>query len=120
VRRLRRGRRHRLSEQHPDDPATAWSPTRIAGDTTRAFSPAATANAYGGGLQAGGSLTLRNVTVDRNSANATGLTGHARGGGIFATLFPPVDLRLGSSIAQVMTPWRRASTLKYAAIRRGR
>ena len=38
----------------------------------------------GGGLQAGGPLTLQNSTVSGNTGHASGVTGSAQGGGIFA------------------------------------
>ena len=47
-----------------------------------ASSPSGSVVLAGGGLQAGGPLTLRNTTVSGNSGQASGLSGTAQGGGI--------------------------------------
>lgn len=47
-----------------------------------ASSPTGNVVLAGGGLQAGGPLTLQNTTVSRNAGHATGLSGSAQGGGI--------------------------------------
>ena len=49
----------------------------------------AVARAAAGALQPAGDMTLRNTVVDSNTVSAHGLTGYSRGGGIFATFFPP-------------------------------
>ena len=49
----------------------------------QASSPHGSAIDRGGGLVAGDVITLRNTTVSGNTADASGLAGFARGGGIF-------------------------------------
>ena len=56
----------------------------IRGNQVFASSPNGEVLLGGGGLYAGGPLTLHNTTVSRNTGRATGLTGIAQGGGIFA------------------------------------
>jgi hypothetical protein len=58
--------------------------SNVSGNTVTAASPHGTAVLVGGGLQSGGPLTLRNTTVSGNRGDASGLTGTAQGGGIFA------------------------------------
>lgn len=59
----------------------------VNGNHVRAFSPRGSVSVLGGGLTAG-PLTLRNTTVRGNTGYASGLTGTARGGGIFAAVVP--------------------------------
>jgi hypothetical protein len=49
-----------------------------------ASSPAGSVALVGGALQTGGPVTLQNTTISHNTGRADGLTGSARGGGIFA------------------------------------
>lgn len=53
-----------------------------------ATSPNGPVSVFGGGLQAGGRLTLLDSTVSRNTGRATGRTGIAEGGGIFDSATP--------------------------------
>jgi hypothetical protein len=55
----------------------------ISDNHVQASSPHGSAIDRGGGLVAGDVITLRNTTVSGNTADANGLTGFARGGGIF-------------------------------------
>jgi hypothetical protein len=56
----------------------------ISGNHVSALSPNGTVFLVGGGIQSGGPLTLRNSRVSENTGDATGLSGTAQGGGIFA------------------------------------
>jgi len=58
--------------------------SNVSSNTVTAASPHGTVVLVGGGLQSGGPLTLRNTTVSGNRGDASGLTGTAQGGGIFA------------------------------------
>jgi hypothetical protein len=58
--------------------------SNVSGNTVSAASPHGTVVLVGGGLQSGGPLTLRNTSVSGNRGDASGLTGTAQGGGIFA------------------------------------
>jgi hypothetical protein len=55
----------------------------ISDNHVQASSPHGSAIDRGGGLVAGDVITLRNTTVSGNTADASGLAGFARGGGIF-------------------------------------
>jgi hypothetical protein len=55
----------------------------ISDNHVQASSPHGSAIDRGGGLVAGDVITLRNTAVSGNTADANGLTGFARGGGIF-------------------------------------
>jgi hypothetical protein len=57
--------------------------SEISDNHVRASSPHGSAIDRGGGLVAGDVITLRNTAVSGNTADANGLTGFARGGGIF-------------------------------------
>jgi hypothetical protein len=61
----------------------------ITSNHVTASAPYGEARAAAGALQPAGDMTLRNTVVDSNTATAHGLTGYSRGGGIFATFFPP-------------------------------
>jgi hypothetical protein len=58
--------------------------SNVSDNTVSAASPHGTVVLVGGGLQSGGPLTLRNTSVSGNHGDASGLTGTAQGGGIFA------------------------------------
>jgi hypothetical protein len=54
----------------------------VSDNHVHASSPSGTAMDHGGGLVAADVVTLRNTTVSGNTANATGQSGLAQGGGI--------------------------------------
>jgi hypothetical protein len=56
----------------------------VSDNTVSASSPHGTVVLVGGGLQSGGPLTLSHTAVSGNRGDASGLTGTAQGGGIFA------------------------------------
>jgi hypothetical protein len=61
----------------------------VSGNHVRASSPSGAVVVVGGGLMAGdGGITLRNTTVSGNTGDASGLSGSARGGGIFDAAVP--------------------------------
>lgn len=60
----------------------------IRGNQVHSFSANGTATVAGGGLQLAGPSTLRNTLVNANTGDAKGLTGSARGGGIFNAPLP--------------------------------
>jgi hypothetical protein len=76
----------------------------ISANTATASSPAGSATAQGAGIFNNSLLDLRHVQVSDNSANATGLSGRAQGGGIWNGIQlsgPPVTLTLeGSSVTR--------------------
>jgi hypothetical protein len=63
--------------------AGSMTNSEISDNHVRASSPHGSAIDRGGGLVAADVITLRNTTVRGNTADANGLTGFARGGGIF-------------------------------------
>jgi Right handed beta helix region len=76
----------------------------ISGNTATASSPSGSATVHGVGIFNNSLLDLRHVQVDNNSANATGLSGEAQGGGIWNGVQlsgPPVTLTLeGTSVTR--------------------
>ena len=63
--------------------AGSMTNSEISDNHVRASSPHGSAIDRGGGLVAGDVITLRNTAVSGNTADASGLAGFARGGGIF-------------------------------------
>jgi len=63
--------------------AGSMTNSEISDNHVRASSPHGSAIDRGGGLVAGDVITLRNTAVRGNTADASGLAGFARGGGIF-------------------------------------
>jgi hypothetical protein len=63
--------------------AGSMTNSEVSDNHVQASSPQGSAIDRGGGLVAGDVITLRNTTVRGNTADASGLAGFARGGGIF-------------------------------------
>jgi hypothetical protein len=63
----------------------------VSGNSVRATSTSGSAVVHGAGINNGGELELRNMTVSENAGTASGPTGEAQGGGIWNGAFDPTS-----------------------------